>query len=424
LKETAVNPTLRRSAVAALAGFTLVLAGCSSGGSSAGGKTVLTVALWNYASTPEFKVLVDGFEAEHPDIDVQPVDILADDYPNKVSTMLAGGDTTDVITMKNVIDYARYGTRGQLAPITDQVNTVDKSAYLGLDAFNLGGQYFALPYRSDFWVLYYNKKLLKTAGADLSHLTWQQYAQLAKASTAGTGTAKVYGTYQHTWRSVVQAISAAQTGGDLLGGDYTFMTAQYELALDLEKSGATLPWATANTQKISYNTMFSTEKAAMLPMGTWYAASLLKDKAAGKISVDWAIAPMPQPTPDGGITTFGSPTAFAVNKKAKHADAAKQFVLWAGGEKGATAIAKIGIAPSFRNAAILDAYLSVAGMPGDALTKKALQPDKVVLEMPVNVKSSDVDTILNEEHQLIMTGEKSIGDGIAEMGKRVKTEVQ
>jgi len=420
-----MKSSLRRAAVAAATGLALLAAGCSSGGDSAsGGKTELTVALWNYAKTPEFKALIDGFQAAHPDITVKPVDILADDYPKKVTTMLAGGDTTDVITMKNVIDYARYGTRGQLAPLTDEVGKLDQKSYIGLDAFNLSGQYYALPYRSDFWVLYYNKKLLKSDGADLSHLTWQQYAQLAKASTTGTGTGKVYGTYQHTWRSVVQAISAAQTGGDLLGGDYSFMTDQYNMSLDLEKSGATLPWATANTQKISYNTMFSTEKAAMLPMGTWYASSLVADKAAGKIAVDWGIAPMPQTSATGGITTFGSPTAFAVNKKAKNAAAAKEFVLWASGEKGASAVAKIGVAPAFRNAAILDSYFAVTGMPTDELTKKSFQPDKVVLEMPVNEKSSSVDTILTEEHQLIMTGGKSVADGIAEMGKRVKSEVQ
>jgi multiple sugar transport system substrate-binding protein len=170
--------------------------------------------------------------------------------------------------------------------------------------------------------------------------------------------------------------------------------------------------------------MFSTEKAAMLPMGTWYAAALVSAKAAGKTSVDWGIAPMPQTNASGPITTFGSPTAFAVNKKAKNAAAAKEFVLWASGEKGASTIAKIGVAPSFRNASILDSYFAVTGMPTDELTKKAFAPDKVVLEMPVNEKSSSVDTILNEEHQLIMTGSKSVTDGLAEMGKRVKTEVQ
>jgi multiple sugar transport system substrate-binding protein len=35
-----------------------------------------------------------------------------------------------------------------------------------------------------------------------------------------------------------------------------------------------------------------------------------------------------------------------------------------------------------------------------------------------------VDTILNEEHELIMTGDKTVDAGLAEAGKRVKSEVQ
>jgi multiple sugar transport system substrate-binding protein len=169
--------------------------------------------------------------------------------------------------------------------------------------------------------------------------------------------------------------------------------------------------------------MFSTGKAAMLPMGTWYAAALLQAKADKKSDVDWGIAPLPQTGKDGPVTTFGSPTAFAINKKAKHAAAAKQFVLWASGEKGAAVIAKIGVTPAYRSAAITDAYFAITGMPNDALAKRTFQPDKVVLEMPVSEKSSDVDAILTEEHQLIMTGSKTVSAGIAEMGKRVRSEV-
>ena len=421
------RPNMTKAAAAAI-GLLLAAttAACGHGGganTTSNGKTVLTVALWNYDTTPEFKVLVEGFEADNPTIDVQPVDILANDYPDKLTAMLAGGDQTDVLTMKNVISYARYATRGQLASLTEAVKGVDPKSYLGLDTFNINGEYFAMPYRQDFWALYYNKALLKDSGMDMSNLTWDDYAKLAKSLTKGDGQNKVYGTYQHTWRSVVQAISAAQTGGDQLGANYSFMAPQYTMALDLEKSGATLPFATASTQKVGYDSMFSPEKAAMLPMGSWYAAKLIGDKAAGKTKVDWGMAPLPQVAKDGKITTFGSPTAFAVNKKAKNADAARKFVTWASGEKGATAIAKIGVYPSFTNDAVLNAYASVEGMPTDEIAKKAFKPDTIVLEMPVSEKSSDVDKILTEEHQLIMVGDMTVEAGIAEMNSRVKSAV-
>ncbi|NJP46740.1 ABC transporter substrate-binding protein [Actinacidiphila epipremni] len=420
-----MRKTTARVLPVALAATLFGAAACGGGGSSttSDGRTTIKIALWNYKTTPEFKALIDGFEAKYPKIHVEPVDILADDYSDKVTTMLAGGDKTDVLTMKNVTDYARYGTRGQLLPLTDYVGKLpDKASYSGLEDFDLGGKYYALPYRQDFWVLYYNKALV--GDADMSHLTWDQFDTLAKQSTKGSGSSKVYGTYLHTWRSVVQAIASAQTGGDLLKPDYSWMKDQYTVALDIQKAGATIPFGTAKSQKITYDSQFTTGKAAMVPMGTWWGAALLAEKAQGKNPVDWAMAPIPQIADDGKTTTFGSPTAFAVNKKARNADAATTFVEWASGPEGAAAVAKIGIVPSYHSDSVMNAFFGVAGMPTDALSKQAMQPSKVQLEMPVSDKSSDIDQILTEEHELVMTGEKSVDAGIKEMDSRVKNEVQ
>jgi multiple sugar transport system substrate-binding protein len=400
-------------------------AGCSSSGGSgttSDGRTVVKIALWNYKTTPEFKALIDAYEAKNPKVDIQPVDILATNYEEKVTAMLAGGDSTDVLTMKNVTDYARYATRGQLLPLTDEATKLDKASYSGLDDYDLDGKYYALPYRSDFWVLFYNKDM--AGKEDLSKLTWDDYARLAKKFTQGSGSDKVYGTYLHTWRSVIQAVSSAQTGGDQLGGDYAFFKDQYEMALGLQKAKATLPFSTASSNQITYDSQLTTGKAAMVPMGSWWAAALLAEKAQGKNDINWGMAPIPQIKNDGKTVTFGSPTAFAVNKKAKNADAAKKFVTWASGPEGAAAVAKIGVTPAYTSGEILDTFFSVEGMPTDELSRKAMQPTTVQLEMPVSDKTSDIDQILKEEHELIMSGEKSVDEGIKEMDDRVRNEVQ
>lgn len=419
--------TLAAIALAVTAG--LGLSGCAGAAGPAepqaqDGKTRLTVSVWNYEGTPEFKALFDSYEAANPDIDIEPVDILADDYPQKVTTMLAGGDTTDVLTMKNVIDYARYANNGQLQEINGVVDTVGKDNLAGLDAFDINGKYYAAPYRQDFWLLYYNKDLLKAAGVqNPADLTWDEYTALAKKLTTEANGKKVYGTYHHIWRSVVQAIAAAQNGADQNSGDYGFFEDQYNTALDLQKSGATLDFGTAKSQKTSYRTMFETGQAAMMPMGTWYIAGILQAKKDGKSTVDWGLAPMPQKNDDGKVTTFGSPTAFAVNKNASHSEEARKFIEWAAGEEGAKAISKIGVVPALQNDAITAEYFKLDGMPTDELSKKAFTPDTVALEMPVSDKSAATDKVLNQEHDLIMVGERSVADGIAEMGKRVKSEV-
>lgn len=408
------------------AALTLTVAACGGGGDSGedGGPVTLSVTVWNMAKTPEFKALFDAFEKANPGVKVEPVDILADDYPDKVTTMLAGGDRTDVITMKNVTDYSRYSSRGQLLEVTDLARSGDAAKLAGMDAFDVGGKYFALPYRQDFWLLYYNKSYLEKAGIKLTEgLTWDQYATYAQRLTQGSGDKKVYGTYHHTWRSVVQAISAAQTGGDQLGGDYAFFTDQYTMAVGLQKAGAALDFGTATSQQADYRTMFETGATAMMPMGTWYISGILEAKEKGESQVDWALAPMPQRPGSSGTVTFGSPTAFAVNKRSEHADMAKKFVQFAASRAGAEAITKVGVVPALQDPAITEAYFSLKGMPADELSKKAFEPDKVVLEMPVSDRTADVDTILKEEHELIMVGEKPVPDGIRSMNERVKSEV-
>ncbi|MFC6081946.1 ABC transporter substrate-binding protein [Sphaerisporangium aureirubrum] len=412
----------------AVAALSLVLAACGGGAdepeSGGGGPVTLTVTTWNLAKTPEFTALFDAFEKANPGITVKPVDILADDYPQKVTTMLAGGDKSDVVTMKTLTDYARHSSRGQLLDITSVVKSADTNGLAGLDTYDVGGAYYAMPYRQDFWLLYYNKKVFDDAGADYPDgLTWDQYAALAKRLTKGEGTKKVYGTYHHTWRSVFQAIAAAQTGGDQLSGNYGFMTDQYTMGLDLQKSGAAMDYGTATSQQADYRSTFESGATAMMPMGTWYASGILESRKKGTTDVEWGLAPMPQRPGATGVTTFGAPTAFAVNKRSEHAEAAKKFVAFAASKAGAEVVAKVGVAPALQTPEIIDAYFSVQGMPADALSKKAFAPDKVVLEMPVDEKSADVDTILNEEHQLIMVGEKSVADGIKTMNDRVRSEV-
>lgn len=417
-------------AFALAAASSMLLAGCSGSGGDAPAssnapdpteKIELTVSVWNLDGTPEFQALFDAFEAKHENITIKPVDILTDDYTEKVTTMLAGGDKTDVITMKNAIDYARYAGRGQLADVSDLAKSYGPEL-AGLDTFNTDGTYYALPYRQDFWLLYYNKAMFDAAGIDYpDNITWDQYAEYAEKLTKKDGDKIVYGAYHHTWRSVVQAISAAQTGGDLLNGDYGFMKPQYDLALGLQDKGFAMNYASAKTQQISYRNVFETEQAAMVPMGSWYIAGIKQVIDEGKSTVDWGVAQMPQLKADGNITTFGSPTAFAVNKNAAHADAAKLFLDFAAGEEGAKAIAAIGVVPAYSSEAVTAAFTA---LPEDELSKKAYQGDKtVIIEMPVSDKTADISTILDEEHDLVMVGERSADDGIKEMQDRVKNEV-
>lgn len=410
--------------IAAVVALLLVLAGCG-GPANEDGPVTLTVSVWNLDDAPEFQALFDAFERANPDVTIEPVEILADDYADKVTTMLSGGDSTDVITMKEVTDYARFATRGQLADLTDLAKSDDMANLEGLDAYEVDGTYFAVPFRQDFWLLYYNKTYFDQAGLPYPDgISWDEYVDLAKKLTGDQGGKQVYGTYHHTWRSVVQAVAAAQTGGDQLSGEYDFFRDQYEVAVGLQKDKAALDYGTMMAQTADYRTMFETGATAMLPMGTWYIPGLREAKAKGDTGVEWSIAPMPQRKAGSEVTTFGAPTAFGVNGRAEHPETATKFVEFAASAAGADAVTKAGVVPARQTQESIDAYFALDGMPTDPLSKKAFQPDKIGLEMPVSEQTSDVDSILQEEHELIMIGDKSIEDGIRSMGERVRDEVR
>ncbi|WP_243143243.1 ABC transporter substrate-binding protein [Clostridium estertheticum] len=407
------------------------LAGCSSKTSStqksSSDKIQLSVTTWNYDTTPEFKALFEAFHKANPNITIKPIDIDASQYDNKVTTMLAGGDSTDVLTMKNTTSYSGYAFRGQLEDLTTHVKpNVANANYKGAyDYLKIDDKYYAQPYRTDFFVLYYNKTMFDKAKiAYPENLTWDQYATLAQKLTVGTGSTKQYGAYNHTWRSIVQATASAQTNSDLVSGKYDFMKPYYETFLKMQKSGSSMEYGTAKSTSSTYASQFETGKAAMLPMGTWYMAGVLNSKKKGATDVNWGITAMPQNESNSKVTTFGSPTAFAINKKSKQKEAAQKFLDFASGEKGATVLASVGVVPAYRTDVINKSYFDLKGMPTDAISKKAFSPDKIALEMPVNKHSAAIDQVLTEEHDLIMVGGSTIDKAIASMSKRVLQEIK
>ena len=428
---------IRKSMMLLLATATLgglVLAGCGNSekkdakkeGGSGSDKVELSVSTWNYDTTPEFEALFKAFEEANPEVTIKPIDIEAGQYDDKLTTMLAGGDKTDILTMKNLLSYSGYATKDQLVDLTDHINKdidVEKSQDM-YSYFDIDGKMYAQPYRTDFWVLYYNKKAFDDAGLDYpENLTWAEYDELATKLTSGKDSDKVYGAYHHTWRSVLQATAGAQNGADLTEPKYDFFDDYYKRTLKLQDAGVIMDYGTAKSTQTTYASQFETEKAVMMPMGTWYMAGVLASKESGDTNVEWGITAMPQKEKTESITTFGSPTAFAISKHSENQEWAQKFLDFATGEEGAKILANVGVVPSYKTDAIDEIYFSKDGMPTDDISKNAFSPDTIGIEFPVNPKGGAIDKVLQEEHELILVGDETPEKGIANMEKRVKQEL-
>ena len=83
-------------------------------------------------------------------------------------------------------------------------------------------------------------------------------------------------------------------------------------------------------------------------------------------------------------------------------------------------MASTGNIPAMTNDKIVDLIASMDGFPTDDASKEALVTSHTYLEMPANDKSSEIETVLNEQHDLIMNEETSVDDAIAAMNEGVQ----
>ena len=395
----------------------LSLAACSGTTSdtetTADGPVTLTLSGWSIDTTPEFQLLADGFE-EATGNKVEVVEYDPAEYNTLLTADLGAGAAPDIITQKEVKYVPTLVDGGQLLDVSD----IDIPASVsGADSYSVDGVQYGTPYRQDSWVLFYNKDIFDAAGVDYpdGSWTWDDYDAAAAALT----TADHYGTYEHRWQSTTQGFANAQFDGDIFSGDYSYMTDLYERRLAREDAGYQIDFATSSANSPTYQGEFGKQHAAMLPMGTWYVATLLSQQASGEADTfNWGFAPIPQvdsSTIDNPLT-FGDPTGFGINAAIapEKVDVAKQFLEYAFSDEAAAKLAAIGITPANTSDAVVDAYFAVDGVPTDDVSKFAWSTHDTRPENPTSNDTAAVQTILGTLHTEILTKAKSIDQAIAD----------
>jgi len=393
----------------------LTLAACGAQGpAEPDGPITLTVSGWSLDATPEFQLLADGFSAENPNVTVELVEYDPAEYNTLITADLGAGSGPDIITQKEVKYVPVFVDGEQLLDVSD----VTLPAGLGgVDSYRVDGTQYAVPYRQDSWVLFYNKDIFDAAGVDYpdGSWTWDDYDAAAGALT----TAEHFGTYEHRWQSTTQGFANAQWDADIFSGDYSYLADLYERRLDREATGHQIDFATSSANSPTYQGEFGKQNAAMLPMGTWYVATLISQQSSGEADeFNWAIAPIPQRSGStvSNPVTFGDPTGFGINAaiSEEKVAAAKAFLAYASGEKAASRLAGIGITPALTNDSVADAYFAVAGAPTDDLSKLAWSTHDTKPENPTSGDTAAVQTILGTLHTEILTKAKTVDQAIAD----------
>ena len=180
---------------------TLFLVGCgsnsgdtaNSGDSSAGtgsdGKVKLT--FWDENAgpdrTPIWEELIDNFEKDNPDIEVEYVGLPKDDAKSKIDAAIAAKDTPDVASLQTSW-LPEFSVRDTLLPLDDYFDQSDLNGKINEGAIDFNkeivndGKLYGIPYTQNLDILWLREDLFKEKELE-APTTWDDFFSDVKELT-------------------------------------------------------------------------------------------------------------------------------------------------------------------------------------------------------------------------------------------------
>lgn len=389
----------------------------------------LTWAIWDEATTQYWGDIKAAYEAANPNVTIEMVDLGSQDYMTVLATELSGsGSDFDVVTIKDVPGYATLVSKNTLEPLDAYISEagIDLAQYGGVDKqITIDGSLYELPFRNDFWVVFYNKDLFDAKGVPYptNDMTFEEYDALARQVTDTTFGSQIYGTHYHTWRSAVQLFGVLDGKHSILDGSYDYFKPYYEMVLGQEDDQVCRNYADLSAEGLHYSAAFSGGDVAMMNQGSWFISTLMTNIASGEYDAslcgNWGLVKYPHAEGVEAGSTLGTITGLSVVAASDVKDAAFDFVEWVSGEEGAKVMASSGNFPALMTDDIAGMISSLEGFPTDAESKEALKVSNLYLEVPYAENVAEINNVLDTYHKSIMNREVSIDEGIASMNEEV-----
>jgi len=356
---------------AALALLTGATAACSpsaakqdaAGGSGSGGRTTVTVRLWDDQVAKAYTQSFAAFSKANPSIDVKLNLVPYASYFTKLPLDISSNTIDDVFWL-NSSPFGALADSGALMDVGAALPG-EKAGFVpaAVEQYSRGSKLYGVPALTDGRiVLYYNKKLVDAAGVDPANLTWNPSGQgdtflpalkkLTKDSAGKTADqpgfngSKVtqYGFNAANDLGGIYYNFIGSNGGQFQADDGSFVFAQpksqqaIQYLVDLINKEHVAPSAADTNDNGDFSRdAFLQGKMALFESGTYN----LKNVADGA-TFDWGIAPIPA-GPAGRVSVVNSVIA-AGNAKTKNKDATVKVLKWLGSEQGAAFVGQSGTA--------------------------------------------------------------------------------
>lgn len=148
---------------------------------NSGTATHLKWAVWDISLITYWNDLADAYMEKNPDVEIELVDFGSTDYSNVLATELSGSGTDfDIVTIKDTPSYATLVEKNVLDSLDSYIEKdgVELAKFNGVtDQILVNDSLYMLPFRSDIWVIFYNKDVFDAKGLDYpsNDMTFEEY---------------------------------------------------------------------------------------------------------------------------------------------------------------------------------------------------------------------------------------------------------
>lgn len=326
-------------AMAALAGA-LTMTACSpssksDASSTEGGKVTLTVWSWRVEDKAAYDKIFDAYEAKHPNVTVDFKPFKSTEYNKILATGLAGSDGPDVPQVRSYGQLQGTVASGALLPLDGKVDLSGWDENVVTSAKGKkDGKVYSVPLARQTIQMFYNQGLFEKNGLK-APTTWAEFvAGSDKLAAAGVTPIAIGAKDDWTLPIVHEVLAAPRFGGKafreaVMSGSTSFTDPNWVASVQVVKDLAKyMPKNATGVAITDAQTLFSAEKAAMIPGGSFDLAVLQKANPALKIGV-FQMPPAPGSPSGSTATTPGwADGNFAVSAKSQHPAEATELVKW------------------------------------------------------------------------------------------------
>lgn len=416
----------------------VIVSGCSSGNKStdpSGGTSesnkVVQLKFWG-AVPPENgpQSVVDRWNAEHPNIQVEYVRYLNDDSGNtKLDTaLISKHDAPDIFVSYGETHLNRRINAGMAEPLDDLIvkSGFDLEGVIGKDnIIPYHNQTMYLPAIRLLSAVLFNENILKEKSMSLpTDWTLEEFVEVAAQLTTPEHKGTFMGVTSDNLPRFALIGSKPVDSYYKDDGTSNFDSEALRRGLELQKrlfdEKSMVSWSEVIANKMSAQNELLTGKAAMIVGGTHFIRDLKNVKDFPR-DFKVVFAPIPQYQKGGNVNYAGFNDFISINKNSAYKEEAMQFIAWYLTE-GNEGMVPGGRLPSNKNAdmdKIVDLFVGEFGDQIDKPSLAAVLKKEYTFQKQLNSTAfSDLSQILLEETEKYVMGVQSLDKTMEQLKAR------